>query len=230
MRKLEGARLDAVHAGVELLCQTPVRPVQRMAVDPGGTVLGGGLVAGTVVLLGGEPGAGKSTLALTWAAQLAHRGPVLYVSGEETAEQIRLRADRVLGHPLPPKLYVYCHHLLPHVLAQMEALRPILTIVDSVQTVLPRPGSGGGAMDAYEVGLHLTQAARRLNCVVILLCQLTKKGHLAGARGLEHIVDVVLRLEGQNGHRRLTSTKNRYGTPTSEALVVTGTGFQSQKN
>jgi DNA repair protein RadA/Sms len=180
-------------------------------------VLGGGLVPGAVLLLAGEPGIGKSTLLLEVAALHAERGPVLYVTGEESAEQVRLRADRVGA--LAPKLYLAAETDLSAVLGQIDTVAPDVVVVDSIQTVASAEvdGAPGGVSQVREVAANLIRVAKARGITTVVVGHVTKDGSIAGPRVLEHLVDVVLYFEGDR-HSRLRmirAVKNRYG-PTDE--------------
>lgn len=178
-------------------------------------VLGGGLVPGSAVLLGGDPGIGKSTLLLQVLEWLARRGQVaLYVSGEESPQQVKLRAQR-LG-VAAPSLYVMGENALEEILRQVESLRPGVVVVDSIQTVFSRDlGSAPGSVSQVrECASRLVTLAKRLNASLFLVGHVTKEGLIAGPRVLEHLVDTVLYLEGDRGHshRLLRAVKNRFGS------------------
>ncbi|HEY2430119.1 MAG TPA: DNA repair protein RadA, partial [Acidimicrobiales bacterium] len=177
-------------------------------------VLGGGLVEGSVTLLGGEPGIGKSTLLLQVLAAVAVSGPCLLVSAEESATQVRLRAER-LG-PLPGELLVLAETTLPSIIAAIEASHPAVCVVDSIQAVAdPDLGSGAGSVtQVRECAQALTRVAKERGPAVILVGHVTKDGGLAGPRTLEHIVDTVLSFEGDRYHalRMLRAVKHRFGT------------------
>ncbi len=183
-------------------------------------VLGGGLVPGAVILIAGEPGVGKSTLLLDAAAKVAG-GPdprtVLYVTGEESAAQVKLRAERIDG--LSEKLYLTAETDLSAALAQVKALKPELLIVDSVQTLASPEieGSAGGVSQVREVAASLIHAAKTRNMTTLLVGHVTKEGSIAGPRLLEHLVDVVCQFEGDKHSRirLLRAVKNRFG-PTDE--------------
>lgn len=178
-------------------------------------VLGGGLVAGSLVLIGGEPGIGKSTLLLQVSARLAGTvGSVVYVSGEETGHQIKLRAERlgVTGE----NLYLLAEADLEVILSQLESLKPGLVVIDSIQTVsLSEVGAAPGSVtQVREATLRLMRWAK-LNAVPVLISgHVTKDGAIAGPRVLEHIVDVVLYFEGESfsAYRLLRCVKNRFGS------------------
>jgi DNA repair protein RadA/Sms len=185
-------------------------------------VLGGGVVPGSVVLVGGDPGIGKSTLLLQTAMEMARACRVLYVSGEESAEQIKMRAMRLLrgtqeGNPdLPDDLLLVTETDLPTILGHVSQLQPSLLIVDSIQTTtLPElESSAGSVTQLRENASRLRELAKSSGISVFLIGHVTKEGTLAGPRVLEHIVDTVLYLEGERFHsyRLLRSVKNRFGT------------------
>jgi DNA repair protein RadA/Sms len=177
-------------------------------------VLGGGLVPGAVVLLAGEPGVGKSTLLLEVAAQTARAGSrTLYVSGEESAAQVRLRADRCRG--VHHDLYLAAETDLGAVLTHVEQLKPDLLVVDSVQTIgAPGiEGVPGGVTQVKEVTAALVRQAKSRGMATVLVGHVTKDGGIAGPRVLEHLVDVVLQFEGERSGRlrMVRAVKNRYG-------------------
>jgi DNA repair protein RadA/Sms len=183
-------------------------------------VLGGGLVLGAVTLVGGEPGIGKSTLLLQVAAQLAHHGIVLYVSGEESPSQIALRARR-LG-TIHDNIRLFTETSVDRILAEIEKLRPAALIVDSIQTVHTSandsmPGSVAQVRDSAGV---LMTAAKRLSLPVFLIGHITKEGTIAGPKTLEHIVDTVLYFEGEKfqNYRVVRAYKNRFG-PANEVAI-----------
>ncbi|XP_039161464.1 DNA repair protein RadA [Eucalyptus grandis] len=180
-------------------------------------VLGGGLVPGSLILVGGDPGVGKSTLLLQMAAMIAEghdlgrSAPVVYVSGEESVEQIGSRADRLsIG---TEELYLYSS---TDIEKKIQALSPRALIVDSIQTVYLKgvAGSAGGLSQVKECTSALLRFAKKTNIPVLLIGHVTKSGEIAGPRVLEHIVDVVLYLEGEkhSTHRLLRSVKNRFGS------------------
>ena len=184
-------------------------------------VLGGGLVPGVVILVGGDPGVGKSTLLLQAAGALAGRGlSVLYVSGEESLAQVSERGRR-LGASVPG-LFLAAETSLETILDQIAALKPAVVIVDSIQTVWsPALGSAAGSLSQVrEVAGRLLEVAKRDEVSVWLIGHVTKDGSLAGPRALEHLVDTVIYFEGdrQHSHRILRATKNRFG-PTDEIGV-----------
>jgi DNA repair protein RadA/Sms len=193
-------------------------------------VLGGGLVPGSVTLLGGEPGIGKSTVLLQAAAEVAAGGrKVLYLSGEESPQQVRLRAER-LG-ALHPFLYLAAETALPHVLSAVAGVEPDLVVVDSVQTLThPDLASAPGSVaQVRECSHRLVQEAKQRGCAVVLVGHVTKEGNLAGPRVLEHVVDTVLAFEGDRHHalRLLRVVKHRFGSTQELGLFeMTETGLR----
>lgn len=190
-------------------------------------VLGGGLVPGSVVLLGGEPGIGKSTLLLEVAHRWAARSePALYVSAEESASQVRMRADRIGA--VGDQLFVTAESDLAVILGHVEALSPRLLVLDSVQTVSTGEGAPGGVSQVRDVTNALVRVAKQRNMTVLIVGHVTKEGSLAGPRTLEHLVDVVLTFEGErSGELRLIrAAKNRFG-PSDElgCFTMTPTGI-----
>jgi DNA repair protein RadA/Sms len=177
-------------------------------------VLGGGLVPGAVVLLTGEPGVGKSTLLLEVAAQTARRyRRVLYLTGEESAAQVRLRADRTGA--IQDELYLAAETDLDAALAHIDQVRPELLVVDSVQTMTASGVDGvpGGVSQVKEVATALIRVAKLRGITTVLIGHVTKDGQVAGPRALEHLVDVALSFEGdaQSRLRMVRAMKNRYG-------------------
>ncbi|MEQ6902367.1 DNA repair protein RadA [Nocardioides sp. YIM 152588] len=177
-------------------------------------VLGGGLVPGAAVLLAGEPGVGKSTLLLEVAARTAERGQrTLYVTGEESASQVRLRADRT--DAVHDELYLAAETDLGAVLTHVEQVRPTLLVLDSVQTIGASGVDGvpGGVTQVKEVAQALVRVAKTRDITVVLVGHVTKDGAIAGPRVLEHLVDVVLHFEGDRNSRfrMVRAVKNRFG-------------------
>ena len=175
-------------------------------------VLGGGMVPGSLILLGGEPGIGKSTLSLQLA--LTDNGlKTLYVSGEESAEQIKMRAMR-LGIR-NTECTVFTETLLENIVAQIEELRPDVVIIDSIQTISTDmvESSAGSVTQIRECAATLLKVAKTLNIAIFIIGHITKEGSIAGPKILEHIVDVVLQFEGDGNHtyRILRGIKNRFG-------------------
>ena len=192
-------------------------------------VLGGGLVPGSVTLVAGDPGIGKSTLLLAAAADASSETPVLYVTGEESAHQVKLRADRLKIDV--PGLYLLPATGLAEIMTQMDALKPSLVVIDSIQTVFDEdlPSEAGSMAQIRECARRLTQWAKSTATSVIMTGHVTKGGEIAGPRVLEHVVDVVLYLEGDpvSSFRLLRSVKNRFGS-TNEVGVfeMTETGMK----
>lgn len=196
-------------------------------------LLGGGIVPGSLVLVGGEPGIGKSTLSL----QIPLCCPsvqTLYVTGEESARQVKMRAERLSGAP-DDNIRIYCETLIDNVIAEASQNRPGLMIVDSVQTMYTSSvdSTPGSVSQIKEVAAMLLRFAKETGVPVILIGHITKDGFIAGPKILEHIVDVVLQFEGDNrgSYRILRSIKNRFGS-TSEIAVfeMTGAGLREVRN
>jgi DNA repair protein RadA/Sms len=220
-------RLRAIFARGPVAVGTPAVPIGKVDADdasarPTGLdeldrVLGGGLVPGAVLLLAGEPGVGKSTLLLETGAMVAETGPVLYVTGEESAAQVRLRADRVGA--IHDQLYLAAETDLDAVLTHVAAVGPRLLIIDSVQTIAAAGVEGvpGGVTQVREVAAALSAVAKERSVATILVGHVTKDGSVAGPRTLEHLVDVVLHFDGDRHSqlRMVRAVKNRYG-PTDE--------------
>lgn len=176
-------------------------------------VLGGGLVAGGVVLIGGDPGIGKSTLLLQTLCHLGKTQPVLYVSGEESAQQIAMRAKRLGLDASPLDLLAEIH--LEKILSILQDLRPQVVVIDSIQTIYSEvlQSAPGSVAQVRECSAQLTRVAKQLGISIILVGHVTKEGSLAGPRVLEHIVDTVLYFEGDanSSFRLIRAFKNRYG-------------------
>ena len=202
----------------------PAVPIAQVSVEestfrPSGVpeldrVLGGGLVPGAAILLAGEPGVGKSTLLLEVAAQTARGGRrALYVTGEESASQVRLRADRTDG--VHDELYLAAETDLGAVLTHIEQARPSLLVLDSVQTICAPGVDGvpGGVTQVKEVAAALVRVAKTRGITTVLVGHVTKDGSIAGPRVLEHLVDVVLHFEGERASRfrMVRAMKNRFG-------------------
>jgi DNA repair protein RadA/Sms len=222
---LETAPVDSAFPASEPVLYREIKeaakPRTRIRIDEVNKVLGGGVVAGSVVLIGGEPGIGKSTLLLQVSRDFAADGErVLYVSGEESLEQVKLRGDR-LG-VRDGELYLLAETNLEKILAQAERSRPRVLVLDSVQTfysskLASSPGTIG---QVREVANQVFRFAKRNQVPAFLIGHITKEGSLAGPKSLEHIVDVVLLFEGErdHGHRVLRALKNRFG-PVSELAI-----------
>jgi len=206
-------------------------------IDEFDRVLGGGVVPGSLVLIGGEPGIGKSTLLLQAAAHFAHTtGTVLYSSGEESEHQIKSRGERLGGlENARAPLYLLAETCLERILEEIARLRPSLIIVDSVQTVFSlkfqsAPGSIG---QVREAATQLLFAAKGQNIPTFLVGHVTKDGNLAGPKVLEHIVDTVLYFEGEkhHSHRVVRAVKNRFGAVSELGVFeMTGKGLRAVPN
>ncbi|MEO6887791.1 MAG: DNA repair protein RadA [Ktedonobacteraceae bacterium] len=177
-------------------------------------VLGGGLVSGSLILIGGEPGIGKSTLLLQVSGNIAHNiGPVLYVSGEESIEQVKMRAERldIVGE----RLYLLAAIELDVIVEAIHRLKPSLVVVDSIQTTLAShlTAAPGSISQVRECTLQLMQLAKSTHTPIFIIGHVTKEGTVAGPKALEHIADAVLYLEGERYHtyRLLRGVKNRFG-------------------
>jgi DNA repair protein RadA/Sms len=195
-------------------------------------LLGGGLVSGSMVLIGGEPGVGKSTLALQIALLLKER-KILYISGEESAEQIRIRADRI--SQAHDQCMILNETWLENILSHMQQVPPDLVIIDSIQTLYSEhlESSPGTISQVRECAVRILQYTKNRGIPVILIGHINKEGHLAGPKVLEHIVDVVLQFEGDRhySYRILRASKNRFGA-TSELGIfeMTGKGLREISN
>ena len=209
----EAVRIGAIAQKHEFRFQADIEELNR--------VLGGGVVPGSVILIGGDPGIGKTTLLLQTLASLEKTGQVgLYVSGEESPQQIKMRADR-LGLQ-SPNLYVVAATSLEEIFRVTEQVNPGVMVVDSIQTVFTREltSAPGSVSQVQEIGCRLMWYAKRTGVPVFIIGHVTKEGVIAGPRLLEHIVDTVLYFEGDKGQsiRILRAVKNRFG-PTNEIGV-----------
>jgi len=197
-------------------------------------VLGGGIVPGSLVLLGGEPGIGKSTLLLQAAANFAATiGPVLYCSGEESEHQVKMRGERlgVAGSPL----FLLAETCIERLIEEVERLRPALLIVDSIQTVfsLKIQSAPGSVSQVRQAATDLLFTAKGRNLPTILVGHVTKDGSLAGPKVLEHVVDTVLYFEGEqhHAHRVVRAVKNRFGAASELGVFeMTGSGLKPVPN
>jgi DNA repair protein RadA/Sms len=225
-RRSSAASIAATHPGrvkATRISDIPAESEPRISTSNSefDRVLGGGIVPGSLILLGGEPGAGKSTLLLQIAANLQENGlRVLYVSGEESVQQIKLRADRIgtaaaKAGGASGDIYILAESNIESVLASVEEVQPAAVVVDSVQTTFSEnfdsaPGSVGQVRNAAMQFLNL---AKSKNIPVFLIGHVTKDGSIAGPKALEHIVDVVLYFEGERhrNHRIIRAVKNRFG-------------------
>ncbi len=195
-------------------------------------ILGGGMVPGSLVLIGGEPGIGKSTLSL----QIPLGCPAvktLYVTGEESARQVKMRAERLGGDD--SQCLIFSETLIENVIEEAESIKPQLMIVDSVQTMYTESveSAPGSVTQIKEVAASLLRFAKESGVAVILIGHITKDGYIAGPKILEHIVDVVLQFEGENrgSYRILRSIKNRFGSTAELAVFeMTGSGLRAVLN
>ncbi len=230
----------ASRAGLSVLQAPKVRPLVEVNVealprmDMGdqelNRVLGGGAVPGGVVLLGGEPGIGKSTLMLQVALSVGRNHKILYISGEESAEQVRMRANR-LGS-ISPEVLIFAQTQVPAVLEALRQEQPDLVVVDSIQTLdLPdQDGVPGSVGQIRESAAALTAWAKTSGTPLFMVGHITKEGSLAGPKVLEHMVDVVLQFEGDRHHayRMLRAAKNRFGTTAELGIYeMTGEGLSA---
>lgn len=202
----------------QLLQEVEAREDMRLDMRCGelNRVLGGGLVPGSLVLLGGEPGIGKSTLALQALMQMGER-KTLYASGEESARQLKLRAERLAGNPA--NLYIVSETSLERILESVSDIKPELVVIDSIQTIGTEAADStiGSQSQVRECAARILQYAKENNVPFIIVGHITKEGSLAGPKVLEHIVDTVLQFEGDQHYmyRILRAQKNRFGS-TSE--------------
>ena len=226
----------AATAGPQLYADIDIVAADRLTtgIDEFDRVLGGGVVPGSLVLLGGEPGIGKSTLLLQAAAHFAKSyGPVLYSSGEESEHQIKARGQRLNVASAP--LYILAETCLERILEEIARLKPAFIIVDSIQTVFSlkfqsAPGSIG---QVRESATQLLFAAKGQNIPTFLVGHVTKDGNIAGPKALEHIVDTVLYFEGErhHAHRVVRAVKNRFGAVSELGVFeMTGAGLRAVPN
>ncbi len=194
-------------------------------------VLGGGIIPGTVILLGGEPGIGKSTLMLQVSLKLPYK--TLYVSGEESEKQIKIRAERI--HPNSENCYILTETKTQNIFKQIEALQPDIVIIDSIQTLHSDyiESSSGSISQIKECATEFIKFAKETATPVILIGHITKDGNIAGPKILEHMVDTVLQFEGDRNHvfRILRAQKNRFGSTNELGIYeMQGTGLREVKN
>ncbi len=223
-------------AGAQLYADVAYDTAARMTTGIGelDRVLGGGVVPGSLVLLGGEPGIGKSTLLLQAASNVARQsGPVLYSSGEESEHQIKSRGER-LGVGRAP-LYLLAETCLERVLEELIRLKPALLIVDSIQTIfsLKMQSAPGSIGQVREAATQILFAAKSQNIPTFLVGHVTKEGSLAGPKALEHVVDTVLYFEGErhHSHRVVRAVKNRFGAVSELGVFeMTGEGLRAVAN
>ena len=229
-----GARRGSAIELTDLATQETPPPRAQSGIAELDRVLGGGLVPASAILVGGDPGIGKSTLLLQAAAHFAKSGlKTIYVSGEEASAQVRMRAQRLDLAEAPVKLAAETN--LRDILTTLEAERPQLAIIDSIQTMwADNVESAPGSVSQVRAAAHeLTSFAKRRGVAVILVGHVTKEGQIAGPRVVEHMVDTVLYFEGERGHqfRILRAVKNRFG-PADEIGVfeMTGSGLAEVTN
>ncbi len=209
-------RLPDIDVGAEDRIHVPIGEFAR--------VLGGGIVPDSIVLIGGDPGIGKSTLLLQMTMGMANKQRVLYVSGEESERQIKMRATRIMAHQteskggstsLPKELFLVTETNLDVIMDHIREIKPTLLIVDSIQTTfIPELSSSAGSVtQVRECSSQLRELAKTSGISVFVIGHVTKEGTIAGPRVLEHIVDTVLHLEGDRyqAYRLLRSVKNRFG-------------------
>lgn len=195
-------------------------------------ILGGGVVPGSLILVGGEPGIGKSTLSLQIALR-THGLKTLYVSGEESAQQIKLRAERLGGNN--SDCLIYCETLVENIISQAQSINPHLVVIDSIQTLLTEriDSSPGSVSQIRETAAMLLRYAKQSSTPIFIIGHITKDGTIAGPKVLEHIVDVVLQFEGDSNHiyRLLRSAKNRFGSTAEMGIFeMTGHGLREVDN
>ncbi|WP_299225343.1 DNA repair protein RadA [uncultured Psychroserpens sp.] len=194
-------------------------------------VLGGGLVPGSLTLLGGEPGIGKSTLLLQISLSLPYK--TLYVSGEESQKQIKMRAERI--NPNTNNCYILTETKTQHIFKQIEALQPDIVVIDSIQTLHSDyiESSSGSISQIKECTTELIKFAKETATPVVLIGHITKDGHIAGPKILEHMVDTVLQFEGERNHvfRILRANKNRFGSTNELGIYeMQGSGLREVSN
>lgn len=222
------------HAQPYAEIETQVSERLRTGISEFDRVLGGGIVPGSLILLGGEPGIGKSTVLLQAAASFASRvGPVLYCSAEESEHQVKMRGER-LGIVDGP-LFLLAETCLERVVEEIDRVSPALVVVDSVQTVfsLKLPSAPGTVGQVRQAATDLLFLAKGRNLPVVLVGHVTKDGSLAGPKVLEHVVDTVLYFEGQqrHAHRVIRAVKNRFGAVSELGVFeMTGTGLRPVSN
>ncbi|MBI1307546.1 MAG: DNA repair protein RadA [Bacteroidetes bacterium] len=216
-------RISSIQAGKEQRTKTPDEELNR--------VLGGGIVQGSLVLIGGEPGIGKSTLLLQMALKLDRR--VLYVSGEESESQLKMRADR-LGIA-NEACYILAATDIQNIFKEVKKLKPQVLVIDSIQTLFSRTieSTPGSISQIRECTGQLLRFAKDSNTPVFLIGHITKDGHIAGPKVLEHMVDTVLQFEGDRHHiyRILRSVKNRFGSSSELGIYeMAGEGLREVSN
>ena len=219
-------KISEVKSGEEQRIALPSRELNR--------VLGGGLVPGSIILIGGEPGIGKSTLVLQNVLRIRSR-KVLYVSGEESEQQLKMRADRICGGNIQCECYIVCETSLEAIFAGIRDSAPDLVIIDSIQTIATDAleSSAGSVGQVRECAAQLLKFAKQTHTPVILIGHINKEGAIAGPKVLEHIVDAVIQFEGDRHYmyRILRAIKNRFGS-TSEIGIyeMNQTGLREVSN
>ena len=219
----QALRIDQIQADLQLHQKTGIEEFDR--------VLGGGIVEGSLLLLGGEPGVGKSTLLLQVCAKLSHQGKsVLYISGEESARQLKLRASRVGADK--SHILVLAENAMDAIEEKLSTIAPDFCVIDSIQTMYrPEMASAPGSVSQVrESASVLMRYAKTNGCAIFLVGHVTKEGAIAGPRVLEHMVDVVLYFEGdyQREYRLLRAVKNRYGSVNELGIFeMTGEGMRA---
>ena len=219
-------KISEVKSGEEQRIALPSRELNR--------VLGGGLVPGSIILIGGEPGIGKSTLVLQNVLRIRSR-KVLYVSGEESAQQLKMRADRICGGNIQCEGYIECETSRESIFAGIRESNPDMVIIDSIQTIATDTleSSAGSVGQVRECAAQLLKFAKETHTPVILIGHINKEGAIAGPKVLEHIVDAVIQFEGDRHYmyRILRSIKNRFGS-TSEIGIyeMNQTGLREVSN
>lgn len=226
--RVKASRLSEIKSGNETRIDTGIGELNR--------VLGGGLVKGSLTLISGEPGIGKSTLIIQAAAQISEScGKVLYVSGEESAEQIKMRADRVCGGGNLDNLFLLAETNMENIVRVQEELEPAFLIIDSIQTIYTDEleSAPGSVSQVRACGNELMKIGKGKDIPVFIVAHVTKSGELAGPKIIEHLVDCVLNFTGERDQelRILRAYKNRFGT-TSEigAFEMTDEGLSEIRN
>ncbi|WP_163517205.1 DNA repair protein RadA [Gelidibacter japonicus] len=216
-------RINEIDVSQEARMQTDDQEFNR--------VLGGGIVPGSLILLGGEPGIGKSTLLLQISLKLPYK--TLYVSGEESQQQIKMRAERI--NPNSANCYILTETKTQNIFKQIEALEPDIVVIDSIQTLHTEyiESSSGSISQIKECTTELIKFAKETATPVILIGHITKDGHIAGPKILEHMVDTVLQFEGDRNHvfRILRAHKNRFGSTNELGIYeMQGSGLREVSN
>ena len=210
-KNIKSIKLSEISSSNEMRINTGIGELNR--------VLGGGLVKGSLILISGEPGIGKSTIIIQAAAEIAERyGKVLYVTGEESAEQIKMRADRVCKGKLD-NLFILVETNMENIIQVQKELKPVFLIIDSIQTMYSDnlESAPGSVSQIRACGNELMKIGKENDIPIFIVAHVTKSGDLAGPKVIEHLVDCVLNFTGERNHelRILRSYKNRFGT-TSE--------------